>query len=73
AGRAVVAEEPADVVIADLTPAQLLRLEGLELPVRYRRALSRWTYGPAIVKIDYLINGPIPWRDPEVARAGTVH
>ena len=71
--RAAVAEEPADVVLADLTPAQLLRLDGLELPSGYQRALRRWTYGPGIVKIDYHIDGPIPWTHPETSRAGTVH
>ncbi|GAA1174642.1 phytoene desaturase family protein [Nesterenkonia xinjiangensis] len=72
-GRAVVAEEAVDVVLCDLTPTQLLRLDGLELPSRYRHALRRWTYGPAIVKVDYLIDGTIPWAHPDTARAGTVH
>ncbi|GAB3192954.1 phytoene desaturase family protein [Nesterenkonia suensis] len=72
-GRVVVAEDEADVVLCDLTPAQLLRLDGLELPLRHRRTLRRWTYGPAIVKVDYLLDGPIPWTHPETGRAGTVH
>lgn len=72
-GRAVVADVPAEVVLADLTPAQLLRLDGLELPPGRRRALRRWTYGPGIVKIDYLIDGPIPWTHLQLAGAGTVH
>lgn len=64
---------PADVVLLDLTPCQVLALRGTGLPPRYRRALSRWRYGTAVHKVDYLLDGPVPWRDPAVGRAGTVH
>ncbi|MCM3689213.1 phytoene desaturase family protein [Kocuria rosea] len=64
---------PADVVLLDLTPRQVLRLGGLELPPRYRRALARWRYGTASYKVDLLLDGPVPWRDARIARAGTVH
>jgi phytoene dehydrogenase-like protein len=64
---------PADVVLLDLTPRQVLGLRGLELPDRYRRALARWRYGTASYKVDLLLDGPVPWRDPRVAEAGTVH
>jgi phytoene dehydrogenase-like protein len=43
------------------------------LPPRYRRRLERWRYGPGIFKVDYALDGPIPWRAAEVAEAGTVH
>ncbi|MGO1523002.1 MAG: phytoene desaturase family protein [Nesterenkonia sp.] len=66
-------QEHADVVVLDLTPAQVLDLEGLPLAPRASRALRRWDYGPGVVKVDYLLDGPIPWRHPELARAGTVH
>lgn len=71
--RGQAAPAAADVVVLDLTPAQLLRLDGLQLSPRARRALRRWDYGPGVVKIDYLLDGPIPWRHSELARAGTVH
>lgn len=64
---------PADLVLLDLTPRQVLGLGGLELPGRYRRALSRWRYGTACYKVDLLLDGPVPWRDARVAQAGTVH
>jgi phytoene dehydrogenase-like protein len=61
------------VVLCDVTPRQLLALAGDELPSRYRRRLQRWRYGPGVFKVDYALDGPIPWRAPEVALAGTVH
>jgi phytoene dehydrogenase-like protein len=64
---------PADVVLCDVTPRQLLALGGDELPPRFRRRLQRWRYGPGAFKLDYALDGPIPWRAPEVALAATVH
>jgi phytoene dehydrogenase-like protein len=60
-------------VLLDLTPRQVLRIAGARLPGGYRRRLSRYRYGPGIFKLDWALDGPIPWRAPEVARAGTVH
>ena len=60
-------------VLLDLAPRGVLELAGGRLPERYRRALSRYRYGPGIFKLDWALDGPIPWRAPEVARAGTVH
>ena len=62
-----------DMVFCDVTPRQLLALAGDELPDRYRRRLRRWSYGPGVFKLDYALDGPIPWRAPEVADAATVH
>jgi phytoene dehydrogenase-like protein len=61
------------VVVCDVTPRQLLILAGDSLPPRYRRRLRRWRYGPGVFKVDYALDGPIPWRSPEVASAATVH
>jgi phytoene dehydrogenase-like protein len=62
-----------DLVLCDVTPRQLLRLAGERLPSRYRRRLERWRYGPGVFKVDYALDGPIPWRTPEVGEAATVH
>jgi len=64
---------PARAVLLDLTPRQVLRVAGERLPARYRRALSRFRYGPGAFKVDYALSAPIPWRAPECATAGTVH
>ena len=61
------------LVLCDVTPKQLLGLAGDLLPQRYRRRLEHWRYGPGAFKLDYALDGPIPWRAPEVAEAGTVH
>ncbi|WP_347754812.1 NAD(P)/FAD-dependent oxidoreductase [Agrococcus sp. ProA11] len=63
----------ADVVLLDLTPHQLLRLAGLDLSGSYTRRLANWRYGPGVSKLDLLLDGPVPWADARVARAGTVH
>ncbi|MFE7425662.1 MULTISPECIES: phytoene desaturase family protein [unclassified Streptomyces] len=67
------AELDARVVMLDITPRGLLALAGDRLPPRYRRALRRFRYGPGAAKADFLVDGPVPWADPEVGRAGTVH
>ncbi|NLS10727.1 NAD(P)/FAD-dependent oxidoreductase [Nesterenkonia sp. MY13] len=66
-------EEVADVVVLNLTPKQVLKLRGLRLGERTERRMRHWDYGPGTVKIDYLVDGPIPWSSPQLAEAGTVH
>ena len=61
------------LVLLDVTPRQFLSLAGEALPARYRRALEKYRYGPGVVKVDYALAGPVPWRASESARAGTVH
>jgi phytoene dehydrogenase-like protein len=61
------------LVLCDVTPKQLVALSGDLLPSRYRRRLEGWRYGPGAFKLDYALDGPIPWRAPEIAQAGTVH
>ena len=63
----------ADLVLADLVPRELLRLARGRFPARYEQALRRYRHGPGAFKLDWALAGPIPWRAPECARAGTVH
>ena len=58
----------AKAVLLDITPSQLLRIAGDKLPARYRRHLGKFHYGPGVFKIDYALDGPIPWAAP-AARA----
>jgi phytoene dehydrogenase-like protein len=64
---------PAATVLLDLTPRQVLAIAGDRLPPRYAKSLSRFRYGPGVFKVDWALDGPVPWRDPAVGKAGTVH
>ncbi len=63
----------ADLVVADVMPIALAAMAEDGLPPRYKRALRRFVYGPATLKVDWALDGPIPWSDPAVRTAGTVH
>jgi len=63
----------ARVVMLDIGPYQFARLAGARLPTRYRRALERYRYGAAAFKVDWALDGPVPWAAPACARAATVH
>jgi phytoene dehydrogenase-like protein len=63
----------ARAILFDLTPRQIVQIAGDELPERYRRQLEHYRYGPGIFKIDYALDGPVPWQAEPCTRAGTVH
>jgi phytoene dehydrogenase-like protein len=64
---------PARAILLDVTPLQLLQLAGKRLPAGYRHRLARYRYGPGVFKVDWALDGPIPWRSALCIRAGTVH
>ncbi|MEU1999839.1 NAD(P)/FAD-dependent oxidoreductase [Rhodococcus sp. NPDC019627] len=64
---------PADVVLLDLSPSAALSIFGEQIPQRVARAYRRFRHGPAAFKVDYAVEGGVPWRDPDCGRAGTVH
>jgi phytoene dehydrogenase-like protein len=64
---------PARAILLDLAPRQVLRVAGDRLPAGYRRALERYRHGPGVFKVDWALDGPIPWTAPACARAGTIH
>ena len=61
------------VVVFDVTPRQLASIANDDLPPRYVRKLRRFRYGPGVFKIDYALDGPVPWRAEECRRSATVH
>jgi phytoene dehydrogenase-like protein len=63
----------ANVVLADVTPRQFLRIAGSMLPPVYRHQLERFRYGAGAFKVDYALSAPIPWTANECSRAATVH
>ena len=63
----------ADVVMADVVPRELLRIAGDKLPAHYAHALRRYRHGPGVFKLDWALDGPIPWTAPDCKRTATVH
>jgi phytoene dehydrogenase-like protein len=63
----------ARAVLFDLTPDALIRIAGSRLPAGYLRRLRRFRSGAAAAKVDFALSGPVPWTNPELRRAGTVH
>ena len=63
----------ADVVLADVVPRELVRIARGRLPERYERQLRAYRHGPGAFKLDWALSEPIPWRDEDCRRAGTVH
>ena len=63
----------ARATLFDTSPRALVEVAGDRLPAGYRDALLRFRYGPGVFKLDYALDGPIPWRAEECLRAGTVH
>jgi phytoene dehydrogenase-like protein len=63
----------ARAVLFDTSPRGLLNIAGDRLPSSYRRQLERYRYGPAVCKVDFALDGPIPWANLACARAATVH
>ena len=64
---------PHEVALFDVTPRQLDRIAGDHLPSSYRRKLQNYRYGPGVFKMDFALDGPIPWEAQECTKAATVH
>ncbi len=61
------------VVLFDLTPKQILSIAGDRFSALYRKQLEHYRYGPGIFKIDWALDGPIPFQNADCQRAGTIH
>jgi phytoene dehydrogenase-like protein len=64
---------PARTILLDVSPRQLARLAADRLPGRYLRALERFRYGPGVCKVDWALDGPVPWAAPACRQTATVH
>ncbi len=63
----------ARATIFSLSPSQVESIVGKRFPAKYRAKLNEWRYGAGAFKIDYALAEPVPWTNPDVAHAGTVH
>ena len=63
----------AKAILFDTSPEQLSQIAADALPEGYRRRLGRYRYGPGVFKVDWALDGPIPWKDPRCLEASTVH
>jgi phytoene dehydrogenase-like protein len=66
ARRAVLADVSAPALYGDLVPAE-------HLPARTRLFLRRFTWDPGTVKVDWALDGPVPWRAAPERPPATVH
>jgi len=63
----------ARAVLLNTAPDQLSQIAGGRLPARYLKQLKRYRYGPGVFKVDWALDGPIPWTARQCLEAGTVH
>ena len=66
ARRAVIADVSAPSLYLDLLPLHAV-------PAALREDLGRFHWDSPVVKVNWALRGPIPWRAPGVRGAGTVH
>ncbi|HSR83734.1 MAG TPA: NAD(P)/FAD-dependent oxidoreductase [Streptosporangiaceae bacterium] len=64
---------PARVVLLDVTPRQVVNMAGDRLPASYRRAMQGFRYGPGACKVDWALDGPVPWQNEVCRETVTVH
>jgi phytoene dehydrogenase-like protein len=65
--------ERVPAVLLDTTPRAFVRMAGDRVPSGYRKWVKRYKHGPGVFKIDWILSEPVPWTNPEVRRAGTLH
>ncbi|UMB68389.1 phytoene desaturase family protein [Mycobacterium paraterrae] len=64
---------PADITMFDLAPEAVAGILADVLPRRVSRAFSKFRRGPGAFKVDFAVQGGVPWTNPDARRAGTVH
>ncbi len=64
---------PSDVLMLDVSPQVAADILGDRLPGRVARAYRRYRHGPGAFKVDFAVEGGVPWTTPIARSAGTVH
>ncbi len=62
-----------DLVLLDTSPSAAADILGDRLPGRVRKAYRRFRHGPGAFKVDFAVEGGVPWLHEPSRRAGTVH
>ncbi|MFJ9174018.1 phytoene desaturase family protein [Streptomyces sp. NPDC102360] len=62
-----------DIVMMNTAPDAAARIAGDRLPARVRKALGSYRFGPAVHKVDFAIDGDVPWTNEVCRRAGSLH
>jgi phytoene dehydrogenase-like protein len=62
-----------DIVMLDVSPRAAVSIAGPRMPARIQRALMRYRHGPGVFKVEYALDGEIPWQHEPSRWAGTVH
>lgn len=63
----------AEAVMLDITPRQLAKIGADRLPENYLEKLAAHKYGAGIFKMDWVLDGAVPWKAADCLRAATVH
>jgi phytoene dehydrogenase-like protein len=63
----------ARAVLFDTSPTELVKIAGQRLPDGFRSKLEGFRYGPGVFKVDFALDGPIPWKAKECNQAATLH
>ncbi len=64
---------PTRAVLLDVTPRQLVAISGSQMSPRTRRRAERFRYGSGVFKVDWALDGPVPWTAAGLRRSATVH
>lgn len=63
----------AKVYIFDTDPFQMAEIAKDRFSSGYASRLQKYNFGPGVFKMDYALDGPIPWKDTRCLEASTVH
>lgn len=62
-----------DLVMLDTSPSAAARIVGDRMPRRVGRAYKSYRHGPGAFKVDFAVEGPMPWAHEGSRTAGVVH
>ena len=64
---------PFETVLFDTSPRAVASIAGERLSGRVGRRQRRYRHGPGVFKVDFALDGPVPWSAPDCRKAGTLH